>query len=70
VTVGAILLPWYMLGDRKCMKKLSEEPVRDLPNTVKINIHKGKTVTVCKIQAYWGRRGITQLIVILGTRWR
>jgi len=34
VTVGAILLPWYILVDRKCMKKLFEEPVRDLPNTV------------------------------------
>ena len=43
--VGAILLPRYMLGDRKCMKKLYEEPVRDLPNTVKIKIKKGKTVT-------------------------
>jgi len=32
--VGAILLPWYILVDRKCMKKLFEEPVRDLPNTV------------------------------------
>lgn len=38
------MLPGHMPGDRKCMKKLSEGPNRDLPNTVKIYIYIYKRV--------------------------